>query len=138
MNTRRSLFLRKLSRFVLILLAMTVVAAFATAARAAMNDGRYLYVVEPGIRNYLEFGGAGILVFDVDKGHKFVKRIQTSASQEKKPLNIKGVCACAATKRLYFTTLTKLYCVDLVTEKSVWEKSLPDGCDRLSITPDGK
>jgi hypothetical protein len=97
-----------------------------------------LYVVEPGIRNYLEFGGAGILVFDVEKGHKFVKRIQTPASQESKPLNIKGVCACAATKRLYFTTLTKLYCLDLVTEKTVWEKALPDGCDRLSITPDGK
>jgi DNA-binding beta-propeller fold protein YncE len=97
-----------------------------------------LYVVEPGIRNYVEFGGAGILVFDIDNRHKFVRRIQTPASQEKKPLNIKGVCACAATKKLYFTTLTKLYCVDIPTEKTLWEKTLPDGCDRLSITPDGK
>ncbi len=107
-------------------------------AQAKARTHSLLYVVEPGIRNYLEFGGAGILVFDVEHGHKFVKRIQTPASQEKKPLNIKGVCACAATKRLYFTTLTKLYCVDLTTEKTMWEKTLPDGCDRLSITPDGK
>lgn len=97
-----------------------------------------LYVVEPGIRNYLEFGGAGILVFDVDAGHKFVKRIPTPASRDKRPLNIKGVCAHAGTHRLYFTTLTKLYAVDLRTDKTVWEKALPDGCDRLSITPDGK
>ena len=32
----------------------------------------------------------------------------------------------------------KLYCLDLVTEKTLWEKSLPQGCDRMSMTPDGK
>src|SRR6187431_2471822 len=80
---------------------------------AAPKDGRYLYVVCPGIRNYLEFGGAGILVFDINDGHKFVRRINTAASRESMPDNIKGVCACAVTKRLYFTTRTKLYCLDL-------------------------
>jgi sugar lactone lactonase YvrE len=124
---------------VVILIATTPAAAQpAQPAQPAKKRYSLLYVVEPGIRNYLEFGGAGILVFDVENGHKFVKRIHTPASQEKKPLNIKGVCACAATKKLYFTTLTKLYCVDLVTEKTLWEKAPPDGCDRLSITPDGK
>src|SRR5437588_5019135 len=107
-------------------------------AQPAKKTRSMLYVVEPGIRNYLEFGGAGILVYDVEAGHKFVKRIQTPASQEKKPSNVKGVCACAATKKLYFTTLTKLYCVDLIGEKTLWEKALPDGCDRPAITPDGK
>jgi enamine deaminase RidA (YjgF/YER057c/UK114 family)/DNA-binding beta-propeller fold protein YncE len=99
---------------------------------------RHLYVVCPGIRNYPEFGGAGILVFDIDAGHKFVKRIATPASEEPKPDNVKGVCACAATKRLYFTTRSKLYCVDLVTGKTLWGKALPNGTDRMSITPDGK
>jgi len=98
----------------------------------------YLYVVEPGIRNYVELGGAGILIFDVQKDHRFVKRIATPASDQAKPENIKGVCACGATKKLYFTTLTRLYCVDLVSEKTLWEKALPGGCDRMSITPDGK
>ena len=97
-----------------------------------------LYVVAPGIRDQLEYGGAGILVFDIDKNHAFVKRIHTPASELKKPENIKGVCACSATRKLYFTTLTKLYCLDLVTEKTLWEKTLPGGCDRMSITPDGK
>src|SRR3954453_19511940 len=73
-------------------------------AQAAVKDGRYLYVVCPGIRNYLEFGRGGILVYDIDNGHKLVKRIATPARGEEKPDNIKGVCACAATQRLYFTT----------------------------------
>ena len=122
------------------LLVVAVLIAGGSPSRAddAKKPRRLLYVVSPGIRNYLEFGGAGVLVFDIDQGHKFVKRIATSASQDAKPENIKGVCACAATKKLYFTTLTKLYCFDLVAEKTLWDKALPGGCDRLAITPDGK
>lgn len=121
--------------------ALAAAAALAGSAEAqgpTTKERRLLYVVAPGIRNYLEFGGAGILVFDIDDGHKFVKRIATPASADPKPSNIKGVCASAATQKLYFTTLTKLYCVDLRTEKTLWEKALPGGCDRMSITPDGK
>ncbi|HKA07271.1 MAG TPA: hypothetical protein VKD71_08445 [Gemmataceae bacterium] len=103
-----------------------------------LPDGRYLYVAAPGIRNLLEFGGAGVLVFDIDHGHKFVKRIATPHSQEKSPDNMKGVCASAVTGRLYVTTPKKLYCLDLLSEKTLWEKSLPQGCDRMSMTPDGK
>ncbi len=108
------------------------------AAADKSGERHYLYVAAPGIRNYLEFGGAGVLVFDMDDGHRFVKRIETPASQKEKPENIKGVCACAATKKLYFSTPTRLYCLDLVTEKTLWEKALPGGCDRMAISPDGK
>jgi DNA-binding beta-propeller fold protein YncE len=119
--------------------AAFVLASLAQSVSAAESpDHRYLYVVCPGIRNYLEFGGAGILVFDIDAGHKFVKRIATPASREEMPDNIKGVCACAATGRLYFTTRSKLFCLDLVTEKTLWEIEPPNGTDRMSITPDGK
>jgi hypothetical protein len=110
----------------------------ARAAEPAAGEKHLLYVVAPGIRNYLEFGGAGILVFDMDKNHTFVKRIDTPASKEDKPDNIKGVCAHAGTKKLYFTTPKRLYCFDLLTENGVWEKALPGGCDRMSMTPDGK
>ena len=92
----------------------------------------------PGIRNYLEYGGAGILVFDVADGHKFVRRIATTASRTQKPENIKGICASAATSRLYFSTPTRLYAIDLVTEDPLWDRALPLGCDRMSIVPDGK
>src|SRR5262245_45930270 len=109
---------------------------FATAASA--GERRYLYVAAPGVRDYLEFGGAGILVFDIDDGHKFVKRSPPPETDAGKPANMKGICACASTKRLYFTTPSKLYCLDLATEKTLWSKALPLGCDRMSITPDGK
>jgi DNA-binding beta-propeller fold protein YncE len=105
---------------------------------ARADEHRYLYAAAPGIRDYLEFGGAGILVFDMDKGHAFVKRIATPESKAKRPDNMKGICACAATRRLYVSTPRKLYCLDLVTEKTLWEKAPAQGCDRMSITPDGK
>src|SRR6476659_1504359 len=117
---------------------VAVLCLLAVDARGELKDGRYLYVVCPGIRNYLEFGGAGILVFDIDNGHKPIKRIETPASREEKPDNIKGVCASTATQRLYFTTTKKIYCVDLASEKTLWEQSPPNGTDRMSITPDGK
>src|SRR5262245_55960279 len=102
-----------------IILGCLALLAFVCPTRAdeAKPVKRYLYVVAPGIRNLLEFGGAGILVFDIDKDHAFVKRIATTASAEEKPANIKGVCASVHTRKLHFTTPQKLYCVDLVSEK---------------------
>lgn len=120
------------------LLNLTFVIGGAVECAETTRTGRFLYVVTPGIRNYLEFGGAGILVFAIDDGHQFVKRIATTASRETMPDNIKGVCANASTQRLYFTTPKKLYCVDLVSDETLWEVALPLGCDRMSLTPDGQ
>jgi hypothetical protein len=110
------------------------------AAESAQSaERRLLYVAEPGIRNYLEYGGHGLLVFDIDHGHKFVKRIKTAGLNEKnEPLNVKGVCASVSLKRIYVSTTRTLTAVDLVTEKILWERSYPGGCDRMSISPDGK
>jgi YVTN family beta-propeller protein len=119
-------------------LAASLAAPLATAISADSKTQRLLYVVCPGIRDYLEFGGAGILVFDIDAGHKFIKRIPTDASTIDKPRNVKGVVASAKTGKLHFTTPEKLFCVDLFTEKTEWAKELPQGCDRLAATPDGK
>jgi DNA-binding beta-propeller fold protein YncE len=119
-------------------LAASLAAPLAAHGRADESLKRYLYVVCPGIRDLLEFGGAGILVFDIDNGHKFVKRIPTEASAATKPRNIKGVVASATTNALHFTTPEALFCVDLRSEKTLWKKELPQGCDRLAATPDGK
>ena len=105
---------------------------------AEPTDVRHLlYVSEPGIRDDLHYGGAGILVFDIDREHAFVRRIETPASQLAKPENVKGICASAVTGRLYLSTLKHLYCLDLKTDRPLWDKMLPGGCDRMSITPDG-
>ena len=100
---------------------------------------RRLYVVAPGIRDYPEWGGAGVLVFDIDHDHRFLKRIPIPTHSDlKKPLNVKGVCADAATARLFFTTLEDVYCLDLKSEKVLWQVKPVGGCDRLSVTTDGK
>jgi DNA-binding beta-propeller fold protein YncE len=123
------------ARFMLCAVAL---AGLAVTAKGSAQEKHFLYVAAPGIRDHLEFGGAGILIFDVGEHHRFLRRIETPASQKNKPENIKGICANAANRKLYFTTLTKLYCLDLISEKTLWEKTLPGGCDRMSITPDGK
>ena len=132
--------LRRAFAWLISVSVMSLVTLVADAAELPPIAGlqRRLYVVCPGIRDYLEFGGAGVLVFDIDHGHKFVKRIETPASREATPDNIKGVCADAASRRLYFTTRSKLYAIDLITEQPLWEQALPGGTDRMSITPDGK
>lgn len=100
---------------------------------------RLLYVAVPGIRNYLEYGGHGLLVFDVDDGHRFVKRIPIGGlGADGKPLNVKGVCASAETDRIYISTIETLMCLDLETEELLWERRYEGGCDRMSMTPDGK
>jgi DNA-binding beta-propeller fold protein YncE len=119
--------------------AFSLLVPSAEMARAADQERHYLYVAAPGVRNYLEYGGHGLLVFDIDNGHKFVKRIPTGGLDAKgKPLNVKGVCANAKTGRIYVSTLEHLLCIDLITEQLVWEKPYEGGCDRMSITPDGK
>ena len=44
---------------------------------------RRLYVAVPGIRNYLEYGGHGLLVYDIDHGHRLIKRIPTGGLDAK-------------------------------------------------------
>lgn len=99
---------------------------------------RRLYVACPGIRNYLEYGGHGLLVFDVSDNHRFLKRIPLGGLDESgKPINVKGICANAGTKKLYVSTIKTLQCVDLVTEQLLWERTYDKGCDRMSMSPDG-
>lgn len=114
-----------------------ILAAVATAAHA--EEHRYLYVATPGIRDYLEYGGHGLLVFDIDQGHKFVRRIKAAGLDDQgKPRNVKGVCANAATGRIYVSTTHTLTCLNLLDDAILWERSYEGGCDRMSMTPDGR
>jgi len=99
----------------------------------------YLYVAVPGIRDYLEYGGHGILVYDIADNYRLVKRIATGGLKaDSTPSNVKGVAVSLATNSIYITTLEALQRIDLATEKIVWEKKYEGGCDRLSVSPDGK
>ena len=61
---------------------------------------RYLYVAQPGIRNYTQYGGHGVIVYDINKDYSFVRRIPFSGLKDNgKPDNVKGICGNAATGR---------------------------------------
>ncbi|HEX9484321.1 MAG TPA: hypothetical protein VF929_07050 [Gemmatimonadaceae bacterium] len=119
--------------------ALAIPRGFRGAAMLAVADRHLLYVAEPGIRNYVEWGGIGILVYDIDDHFRFVRRIPTmQPAAGESPENVKGVCASAATGRVYVSTLRRLLCVDLATDALLWNRAYDGGCDRMSITPDGR
>jgi len=132
---------RKLAS-VIVLTAIALLAQISPAKAAdslPIGRQRFLYVAAPGIRDYLKFGGHGVLVFDIEHGHKFVRRIAFDGLGAKGvPLNVKGIAANAETSRLYVTTLEHLIAIDLTSDRVLWQKSYEGGCDRLALSPDGK
>jgi DNA-binding beta-propeller fold protein YncE len=117
---------------------VTVVLFLTVAFPALAKERRLLYVATPGIRNYVQFGGVGLLVFDIDKGHRFVRRIPTLETQPgQEPENVKGICASAKKGRIYVGTIKRLLCFDLRTDRLLWNREYSGGCDRMAISPDG-
>ena len=136
---------RKPAIFVFLLFSVVVF----TSARLVIHSAfkkqttvpvkRYLYVAVPGIRDYLGYGGHGILVFDIDNNHKFVKRIPIQGFHpDGKPSNVKGIAVSLPLNSIYVSTIESLQRIDLTTDKLVWEKKFEGGCDRMSVSPDGK
>ncbi len=96
---------------------------------------RYLYAATPDGAQPESGSGEGLLVFDIDAGFKLVRRITGLALSK----GTRGLTGCAATHALYFSTTDQgLGCMDLETDKIVWEKHLAFGCDRSSVTLDGR
>jgi DNA-binding beta-propeller fold protein YncE len=119
-------------------LAALFAALLAAGASPTRSERHFLYVAEPGIRNYVEYGGVGILVYDMDAGYRFVKRIPTFETSDAPPENVKGIAASAQTGRVYVTTLKRMAAFDLVTDKMLWNRTYEGGCDRMAISPDGR
>ena len=116
------------------LVALTAIPVVLSAAA----EHHFLYVAEPGIRNYVEYGGVGVLVYDMDAGHKFLRRIPTFPEVPgEPPENVKGVAAHAGTGRLFVSTIKRVAAIDLKTEKILWNRTYEGGADRLAISPDG-
>lgn len=79
--------------------------------------------------------GEGILVFDIDNDHAFVKRIDLPVFKE----GIRGFTGSAASKCVYYSTSSgTLGCYHLEQDKVLWQKTYNAGCDRSCITMDGK
>ena len=135
---------QKLSIFLLAFCSLLVILTAAFIPNKSMPPKEatkhYLYVATPGIRDYLGYGGHGMLVFDMDNNHRFVKRIKMQGLHPKNnaPSNVKGVAVSIPLNSIFVSTLESLQRIDLTTEKLVWEKSIEGGADRMSISPDGK
>src|ERR1043166_2293024 len=141
MKEKNSLLVLFLAASVVILISarFPLMERSARAGSAPAAVKHYLYVAVPGIRDYLGYGGHGILVFDMDHNHRFVKRIDTKGFHpDKTPSNVKGIAVSIPLNSIYISTLESLQRIDLTTEKVVWEKFFEGGCDRMSISPDGK
>ena len=103
-----------------------------------------LNAADPGLKRYLYLStpdgaqpggsGKGILVFDIDNGHRFVRRIDVEFKE-----GLRGFCGNAKRHAVYYTTTNRrLGAFDLETEKVLWERQYDLGCDRACITTDGK
>jgi len=109
------------------------------AGESRQAQRRLLYVASPGIRNYVEYGGVGVLVFDRDAGYRFVRRIPTLPVKSNEPAeNVKGICASARTGLLHVSTPRRVLCLSLATERPVWEREFRGGCDRMALSADGR
>ena len=131
--------LRHLCLSVIWLLLASLSHSGGTTLAAPAAERHYLYVAQPGIRNYVEYGGIGVLVFDADRDYAFVRRIPSQDVPEgAKPENVKGIAASARTGRLYVATIKRVMAFDLVTDRKVWDRLVDGGADRLAISPDGQ
>ena len=102
----------------------------------AAPDGptRALYAV-----NQSGTGVGSISVYDIDAGHRLVRTIDTVPGVH----NVRGIAASATTARLYVAYLDRagtgmIYCLNLLDDAVLWNKSIETGVDRLAIHPDGK
>src|SRR5437764_14733310 len=88
---------------------------------AIAREHHYLYAASPGIRNYLEYGGMGIVVFDIEDHYKFVRRIPTwdapAAGQEAE--NVKGIEADGARGVIFVSTIKGIGAFDAISGKKL-------------------
>ncbi len=117
-------------------LLVTTFLLIVSAVFGQSETKRYLYMSTPdGAQKEGRAEGAGILVFDIDDGHKLVRRIDIPIFNE----GLRGFAGNLKTHSAYYSsTNRRLGMFDLETEKIVWEKTYDAGADRSSITMDGK
>ena len=111
-----------------------VALVFSSLARGEEKVRRFLYAATPDGAQLESASGMGILVFDIDNGFAFVRRIEGPMLKG----GTRGMTGTTEAKALFYgTTDRRMGRLDLETDKVVWEKEFSGGCDRSSAMPDG-
>ena len=121
----------------LLLAALCFPALAATLhAQDQSETKRYLYLSTPDAAQVEgQAEGAGILIFDIDDGHKLVRRIDIPVFEE----GLRGFAASLATHSAYFSTQNpRIGAFDLETDQVTWQQTHALGSDRSSVSMDGK
>lgn len=106
-----------------------------TVVLAQPQDGRYLYLSMPDGAQTEGRSGVGILIFDIDNNHEFVRRIEIPIFEE----GLRGFTGSLENKAVYYSTTNhRVGAFDLEKEEIIWENTYEQGADRSSITLDGK
>ncbi|MCZ6794864.1 MAG: hypothetical protein O7J95_14755 [Planctomycetota bacterium] len=114
---------------------VTVFLSVGALALGQPQTKRYLYLSTPDGAQSQGRSGNGILIFDIEDDHKFVRRIELPIFEE----GLRGFTGSLETHCVYYSTMNRrLGCFDLEKETKVWERTYAGGCDRSSITLDGK
>ena len=123
------------------LLALAAAPAVLPAARllaATKEERHFLYVAEPGIRNYLYYGGLGLLVYDIDHGQRLIKRIPTWSVAAKGARKRQGHRGERANRPALRQHDQAAHVHRPAHRQDALGEELEGGCDRMAITPDGR
>ncbi len=119
-------------------LPFLISAVMALAAALGADSGevkKYLYLSMPDGAQKEGRSKPGILIFDIDDGHKFVRRIDMPIFEE----GLRGFAGNLEKHSVYYSSTNhRLGRFDIESEKKVWEQVYDAGCDRSSVTLDGK
>src|SRR5262245_61092851 len=112
-------------------------AAMTTGLILAALLGTVAQAASPGTQRllYVADHTTGVSVYDIDHGHKFIRKIDVPDSGD-----YKGISASPQLGRLYLTSYKRdeLIAIDLATDRVVWRKKHGGYADSMFITPDGK
>jgi DNA-binding beta-propeller fold protein YncE len=102
---------------------------------AVLVGGSIVERTQPVERRLYVTNASGISVYDIDRNHAFVRRIEIADSGD-----YKGIAASPQLGRLYLTSHRRdeLICLDLATDAIVWRKNVGAYADSHWVTPDGR
>jgi DNA-binding beta-propeller fold protein YncE len=98
--------------------------------------GAFLITAADGVERRLYVtDNSGISVYDIDHGHKLLRKIELPGTGD-----YKGIAASPQLGKLYVTSFKgdALICLDLRNDAVLWKKKYGKYADSMAITPDGQ